>query len=126
VSTTHTILIVEDDPAVAATFARMLRLSGYSVLTACDGETGLRQVADRRPDAAVVDLRMPTTDGLTFMLRLRAIEKRRRTPVAIVTGDYMLDDTVMRELTRLGATVYFKPLWLEDLLRIARSLVNGA
>ena len=110
---------------MAATFARMLRLSGYAVLTACDGETGLRQVTDRRPDAAVVDLRMPTTDGLAFMHRLRAIEKRRRTPVAIVTGDYMLDETMMRELTRLGATVYFKPLWLEDLLRIARSLVAG-
>lgn len=93
------------------------------MLTACDGEAGLREVADREPAAAIVDLRMPSVDGLTFMHRLRHLETHRQTPVAVVTGDYMLDDAMVRELRSLGAIVYFKPLWLHDLLQIAESLV---
>ena len=45
-------------------------------------------------------------------------------PVAIVTGDYFLDDAVSRELHSLGAEVRFKPLWLEDLLALAGNLLK--
>ena len=56
---------------------------------------------------------MPIVDGLVFPRRLRAQEHLRHTPVAIVTGDYFLDDMISRELGELGANVYFKPLWFD-------------
>ena len=49
----------------------------------------------------------------------------QKMPVAIVTGDYFLDDAVSRELRGLGAEVRFKPLWLEDLLALARNLLKA-
>jgi DNA-binding response OmpR family regulator len=120
------ILIVDDDEGVTQTFARMLRLEGYQVHTAISAEIGLQQAELSRPDAIILDLRMPLLDGLGFLRRLRAIAQQRETPVAIVTGDYFLDESVSSELQQLGAEVKFKPIWLEDLVALARTLLKVA
>jgi len=118
------ILIVDDDEGVTQTFARMLRLEGYQVRTAVSAETGLREAEQSHPDAIILDLRMPLVDGLGFLRRLRARDDQRAIPVAIVTGDYFLDDSVSTELRELGAELRFKPLWLEDLVGLARNLLK--
>lgn len=118
------ILIVDDDEGVAETFARMLKLEGYRVRTAMDAESGLREVARLRPDAIILDFRMPLVDGLGFLRRLRLRDEPYRIPVAIVTGDYFMDDTICAELKALGATVRSKPLWLEDLMVLTRGLLR--
>jgi DNA-binding response OmpR family regulator len=69
-------------------------------------------------------LRMPLIDGLGFLRRLRGRDAQRATPVAIVTGDYFLDDSISSELRELGAQLRFKPLWLEDLVALARELLK--
>src|SRR5712675_3294085 len=93
----NSILIVDDDEAVTQTFARMLELEGYAVRTAVNAETGLRVASEHMPDAIILDLRMPLMDGLGFLRRLRAITVQRETPVAIVTGDYFVEDAVAAE-----------------------------
>jgi DNA-binding response OmpR family regulator len=119
------VLVIDDDHATTETFARMLRLEGHQVRTAVDAEAGLALAHSYEPDAIIVDLRMPFLDGLGFVQRLRAQERDQRTPVAIVTGDYGLDDRVADELTELGARIHFKPLWLEDLVRVANALLRA-
>jgi DNA-binding response OmpR family regulator len=121
---TSRILIVDDDEGVTQTFARMLRLEGYEVQTAVSAEIGLAEAEAYHPDAIILDLRMPMIDGLGFLRRLRAHDDQRAVPVAIVTGDYFLDDSVSSELRALGAELRFKPLWLEDLVGLARNLLK--
>ena len=121
---TATILIIDDDESVTHSFARILRLEGYEVFTATNGETGLREANSAHPDAIILDLRMPLSDGLSFLRRLRANDQQRDTPVAIVTGDYFLDDRVAAELVQLGAALKYKPLWLDDLVSLAHSLLQ--
>jgi DNA-binding response OmpR family regulator len=123
-SPSASILIVDDDEGVTQTFARMLRLEGYHVHTALNAENGLRQAEHKHPDAIILDLRMPLTDGLGFLRQLRAHDDQRATPVAIVTGDYFLDDAISNELRQLGAELRFKPMWLEDLVGLARTLLR--
>jgi DNA-binding response OmpR family regulator len=118
------ILIVDDDEGVIQTFARMLRLEGYEVRTAMTAERGLDEAAKMHPDAIILDLRMPLVDGLGFLRQLRQHEDHRATPVAIVTGDYFLDDAVSSEVAELGAQLRFKPLWLEDLVALAHDLLR--
>jgi DNA-binding response OmpR family regulator len=118
------ILIVDDDQGVTETFAHMLRLQGYVVRTALTAETGLREAAESQPSAIILDLCMPSLDGLGFLRRLRQTEASRATPVAIVTADYFLDDEISAELHALGAELRFKPLWLEDLVDLARNLLK--
>jgi DNA-binding response OmpR family regulator len=122
--TTAKILIVDDDEGVTQTFARMLRLEGYQVRTAVSAESGLTEAESSRPDAIILDLRMPLVDGLGFLRRLRAQPDQKGIPVAIVTGDYFLDESVSLELNQLGAELRFKPLWLEDLVGLARNLLK--
>ncbi len=83
------ILIVDDDEAVTQTFARMLRLEGFGPY-GHNAESGLRKL-ENQPDAIILDLRMPLVDGLGFLDGCGP-EGQRRTPVAIVTGDYFLDE----------------------------------
>lgn len=122
---TSKILIVDDDESVTQTFASMLRLEGYQVRTALTAENGLRVAEESRPDAIILDLRMPLVDGLGFLRRLRARDEQRTTPVAIVTGDYFLEDEISSELRQLGAELRFKPMWLEDLVGLARNLLGA-
>ena len=119
-----TILIVDDDEGVTQTFARMLKLEGFQVRTAINAESGLKVANESQPNAIILDLRMPLVDGLGFLRRLRSQDDQRTTPVAIVTGDYFLDDSVANELRELGAELRFKPLWLEDLVGLARNLLR--
>jgi len=121
-----TLLIVDDDEGVTQTFARMLRLQGFDVLTAGSAGVGLELARERHPDAIILDLRMPLINGLGFLYRLRKQDDHQRTPVAVVTGDCMLDDDAARELAELGAAVRFKPLWEAELLEIARELLNAS
>jgi DNA-binding response OmpR family regulator len=119
------LLIVDDDLSTTQTFAQILTLEGYDVRTAATAESCLREIETAQPDAIILDLRMPFINGLGLLYRLRAGEPHRRTPVVIVTGDQCLDDSVIRELHDLGAEVRFKPLWLEDLVDVAKSLVQA-
>lgn len=122
-SATKTILIVDDDRSVADTFARMLKLEGFEVATAISAEAGLELADNVRPSAIILDMRMPITNGLQFLRMVRARPHLVEVPVAIVTGDYFLSDPIQQELQSLGASIRFKPLWLEDLVALAKTLV---
>jgi DNA-binding response OmpR family regulator len=117
------ILIIDDDQGVTDSFSRLLKLEGYDVRTAQSAEVGLREAERESPDAIILDLRMPWMDGLGFLRELRAHDRHRHVQVAIVTGDYFLDDELATELHSLGAELKYKPLWLDDLVELARTLV---
>lgn len=120
---TRTILIVDDDRAVVDTFSRMLKLEGFNVATAITPETGLELAETVHPDAIILDLRMPLVNGVQFLRHVRSKAHLVDVPVAIVTGDYFLGESTAAELKALGASVRFKPLWLEDLVALARTLL---
>jgi CheY-like chemotaxis protein len=122
-SVVGSILIVDDDPSVADTFARMLELEGYSVATALDPAVGLELADSVLPQAIILDMRMPIVSGIQFLREVRARPHLAHVPVAIVTGDYFLSDALQQELTALGASLRFKPLWLEDLVALAKTLI---
>ena len=117
-------LIVDDDDAVARTLAKMLTTDGHQVSLAPDAEAGLEMATVVRPDAIPVDLRMPAVSGVEFLRRLRRNPALRELPVAVVTGDYFLEDGLLAEIRSLGATMQFKPLWLDDILALAKSLTG--
>jgi two-component system, OmpR family, response regulator MprA len=121
---TRTILIVDDDRSVADTFARMLKLEGFGVMTALSADAGLLAAQSAPPDGIILDMRMPITNGLQFMRQLRAVPILAAVPVAIVTGDYFLGEPIQDELRSLGAAIRFKPLWLEDLIALAKALIS--
>ena len=118
------VLIIEDDTTTLQFFEQMLVEQGYIVRAVSTVEDGLTEADALRPDAVLLDLHLPLTDGLEYLRRLRAVPQRQRVPVAILTGDYFMDDDVARELQELGAKIHFKPVWEDDLHRIVEGLVR--
>jgi DNA-binding response OmpR family regulator len=120
----QSVLIVEDDPGSAQAFEAMLTVHGHTVRIARDAETGLQEIDRDMPSIALVDLHLPLADGVEFLRRLRSHVRGVRLPAALMTGDYLVDDRVTDELQALGVSLYFKPLWEEDVLQIVESLVS--
>ena len=115
------ILVVDDEPAVREAVDRALRLEGYDTELAEDGRAALEALADRAPDALVLDVLMPHVDGLEVCRRLRA--EGDRTPVLIVTARDALADRV--EGLDAGADDYIvKPFALEELVARVRALLR--
>jgi DNA-binding response OmpR family regulator len=119
-------VIIEDDQGTADTFGRILSGAGYAVTTAPDEESGLNAIERICPAAVLLDLHLKAADSRSLLRRLRASHDRADVPVAIVTGDYFIDESVAHDLEEMGARVFFKPLWEEDLLPLVRNLVAGS
>ncbi|CAN5373799.1 response regulator transcription factor [soil metagenome] len=108
-----TIVIVEDEPAIRRGVVDALRLSGYQVTEAADGQAGLKAAVRLDVDLVLLDLMLPKMDGMAVLLELRKI--RPTLPVIILTARGGEDDRV-RGL-RLGADDYVvKPFSARELL----------
>jgi two-component system response regulator MprA len=115
------ILVVDDEPAVRASLARVLDQAGYDVSLASDGRDALHQVALDPPDAVVLDVVMPGLDGIEVTRSLRS--SRDRTPVLLLTARAEVSDRV-RGLDA-GADDYLtKPFALDELLARLRALLR--
>jgi CheY-like chemotaxis protein len=119
------ILIVDDDQSVGLTFVRMLQAAGHAVTRAESGRDALEQMAENRPDAVILDMRMPEMDGLAFLRLLRADPGYRALPIGIVTGDYFLKEHVLSDLAELGVEIRYKPVWMDDLCELADTLLTS-
>jgi DNA-binding response OmpR family regulator len=119
------VLLVDDDVEVMETFKRILHAEGFEVRSSLSTEDGLREATQRRPDVIILEMRMPSIDGLQFLERLRADPEQAATVVAILTGDYLVAEDEVAAAARLGASVHFKPLWLEDLVTLAHELLDS-
>jgi two-component system response regulator MprA len=115
------VLVVDDDPAVSGALNRALRLEGYDVSLASDGPIALEQIAVRPPDAVVLDIGLPTLDGLEVCRRLRAAGDD--TPVLMLTARDAVNDRVQG--LDAGADDYLvKPFALAELLARLRALLR--
>src|SRR5256885_11370606 len=117
------VLVVDDDPGISESLGRALRREGYTIASAADGEAALAAVAQRQPDAIVLDVSMPKLDGLSVCRRLRG--EGNRVPILVLTARHSLGERVAG--LDAGADDYLvKPFALEELLARLRSLMRRA
>jgi DNA-binding response OmpR family regulator len=118
------ILIVEDNPDLAANLCDYLEAKGHSTDAAGDGITGLHLAIAHDYDAIVLDVMLPGMDGVTLCRRLRT-EARRATPVLMLTARDALDDRVTG--LEFGADDYVvKPIALRELEARLKALCRRA
>ena len=115
------ILVVDDERAVREALERALRLEGYEVELATDGQEALMSIAGHTVDAIVLDILMPVMDGIETCTALRRMGNR--TPVLMLTARHDVDDRVAG--LDAGADDYLvKPFALEELLARLRALLR--
>ena len=122
-----TVLVVDDEPMLRNLLSRLLRMDGYEVLEAEDGETALDVVAREKPDLVLLDVMLPARDGLDVLGELR---RTSDIPVILVSALAEEADRVLG--LKMGADDYVtKPFSaaelsarIESVLR--RSAMRGA
>ncbi len=125
-SSGSTILVVEDDPGVAAVVRRALAFEGYRVLTAATGPQALDVLARETPDLMILDIMIPGFDGIEVSRRVRGGEGRElldRLPILMLTARDAVADRVLG--LDAGADDYLiKPFALDELLARVRALLR--
>ncbi len=116
------ILVIEDNPDLAANVCDFLEAKGHAADAAGDGVTGLHLAVTGDYDAIVLDIVLPGMDGLTLCRKFRE-EARRTTPVLMLTARDALDDRVAG--LECGADDYLlKPFALRELEARLKALVR--
>jgi two-component system, OmpR family, response regulator MprA len=117
------ILIVDDDRAVREALRRALTLAGYEATLAEDGERALEQIAGAVPDAVVLDVGLPSVDGLEVCRRVRMLGNR--VPILMLTARDAVADRI--DGLDAGADDYMvKPFDVGELKARLRALLRRA
>jgi diguanylate cyclase (GGDEF)-like protein len=89
------ILVVDDDPDIVSFVGMNLRLEGYDVVTAYDGDEALVRISELKPDLVILDLMMPTVDGIEVTRRVRANAYTTALPIIMLTAKGQTPDKVL-------------------------------
>jgi DNA-binding NtrC family response regulator len=111
------ILIVDDEWFIRDFLSRLVAAEGFDPVVACDGLTALRMIRSETPDVVLLDVRMPETDGMEILKKVKDLDPNL--PVIMMTGHAEVQNAV--EAMRQGAHDYIsKPFENHEVVRIIR------
>lgn len=120
-----TVLVIEDNADNLRLISYPLRRWGYAVITAENGEEGIRLAGETTPEFIIVDINLPDIDGLEVTRRLRETESGRNVPIVAITSLAMAGDR--ERVLEAGCNAYFEkpidPLTIME--RIHRAIDRG-
>ena len=109
------ILIIDDEPDIMENISEILSFSGYEILSATDGKTGIVTAKEQLPDLILCDLMLPELDGYAVLRELRSHEHLVSTPIIIMSGK--ADQNTITTILEQGATEFLqKPFDTSTLL----------
>jgi DNA-binding response OmpR family regulator len=115
------LLIIEDELPMRTALHDCLEAEQYRVLTAADGESGLKRALDEKPDLVLLDVMLPRLDGFAVCAELRRLS--RTVPVLMLTAKGQIEDRVTG--LDAGADDYLtKPFSTDELLARVRALLR--
>ena len=118
------IIVVDDDELILEMLAQRLERQGYDVVTATDGDKGLRYCQQQVPDLVITDLIMPEKEGLETIMALQ--KDFPATKIIAISGGGRIDPrNYLESAKRLGAAYTFvKPIVWDALLDAIKELLK--
>lgn len=102
-----TILIVEDDKTISKVYADELIDSGFDVLVAFDGLSGLNIATEKKPDLILLDILMPEMDGLVMMDKIRNVGLYgKKVPIILLTNLSAGEEKIMQAIIKNEPAYY--------------------
>jgi DNA-binding response OmpR family regulator len=117
------ILLVDDDPGVHIVVVPILTKTGYSVVSAKNGEQALHLALNERPDLIILDVIMPGIKGRDLCKKIKAYDVLKDIPVIFLTAKDSEDD-VKAELEAGAITHLTKPVNPADLLQTVEGILG--
>lgn len=99
------ILIVEDEAPLSLALGNTLEQEDFEVLTAADGEVGLKLALEKRPDMILADLKLPKMNGIDMIKAIRADEWGKSAHIIVLTN--ISNATTLDDVMSVGAFHYF-------------------
>jgi two-component system phosphate regulon response regulator PhoB len=119
----HTVLIIEDEPSLVEVLSYNLEKEGFEVLTANNGRDGLERARSALPDLVILDLMLPLIDGLQVCAQLRSDPKTQNIRVLMLTARSEETDEVVG--FNVGADDYVtKPFKVRPLIHRIKALLR--
>ena len=115
------LLVVDDEPNVLYSFRKGLSQEGLCVQTAETGQEGLRLIEQERPDAVILDVRLPDMSGLDIFDRIQELDPRL--PVIVVTA-HSTTETAINAMKRGAFDYLLKPIDIHQLRNIVAKAVH--
>jgi two-component system, OmpR family, response regulator len=115
------VLVVDDEATLAELMSMALRLEGWDVRSAPDGQTAVRLAREFGPDVVVLDVMLPDLDGLEVLRKMRATSPAL--PVLFLTAKDAVEDRIAG-LTAGGDDYVTKPFSLEEVVLRLRALLR--
>ena len=98
------ILFIEDEIALQKAFGTILKEKGYEVMSAFDGETGLKMAKEEKPNLVLLDLILPKMHGFEVLKKLKEEKETQGIPIIVLTN--LEDMENVGKALELGATTY--------------------
>jgi DNA-binding response OmpR family regulator len=117
-----TVLIVEDDKVTLRILSKLLKVEGYNVISATDGNLAVKYIKEKMPDLIITDIMLPGLNGLGIIEEVRRNEKTCKIPIIVMS---VLDEenTIIEALQKGADDFVKKPLNFFDLsVRVKRYL----
>src|SRR5579871_2077852 len=115
------LLVIDDEPNVLYSLEKSLRSDALEVLTASTAKEGIELAQRRRPDAVLLDVRLPDMSGLDAFDRLRQIDPRL--PIIVITA-YATTDTAIEAMKRGAFEYLLKPVDFHRLREVVAKAVE--
>jgi len=110
------VLIIDDEPDLVETMQYRLDTAGYEVITASDGESGIKKAKENIPDLIILDVMMPGIDGFKTLRSLKQEVATKKIPTVVFSCGHD-EEGWAKESLKLGAAGYIvKPFETESLL----------
>lgn len=117
------ILIIDDSPTVIKMLQIVLESKDYEVITAYDGETGLKKVYSDKPDIVILDIMLPDIDGYEVCERIKNNANSKDIPVIMLTAKDMGED-FNKAMEKKADWYIVKPYDVEHLIRVINTLTE--
>jgi CheY-like chemotaxis protein len=117
-----TILVVDDEPAVANVAIALLEDEGFRVLVASNGIEGLQKLSEERTDLIITDFMMPFMDGATMSHQIRGDPAHQHVPIIVVSA--MTEGIIKRQFSSYEGFL-LKPYRIAALLDLVTKLLDA-
>jgi CheY-like chemotaxis protein len=119
-----TVMLADDDPVLLGEAADALRVAGFKVVEAIDGQEALQEALSRKVDLIVMDASMPEVGGLEACHCLKAMPKTQKIPVVLMIAKKDPAARLLGERTHGSVRILRKPFLPDELVSLARQLVK--
>jgi CheY-like chemotaxis protein len=120
----ETIVIIDDDRAIAQLTSLWVKAAGFNTVIANDGRSGLEAIARHRPDLVLLDIRMPEMDGFEVNRQLRQMPELAEIPVIFLSA-HAQETTRQESLAGGGRRFFPKPYEVKNLIAAIRTVLKG-